>query len=546
MVNLGKPLDFYDDAHPDTLGENGNPAYAYSSRASLEGKIAAYYNFLSCEEKTLSEIRRCLHCIIKELQDDEQFDIVIRTLFLMVFSLRDPRSGRGKIQNSHFFFLCMYEMFTEDATAALKLFKNHGSMKDYRMLWEMVQPKDDDVLFEPMRKEIVNIYSESIQRGCVFAAKWAPRQKSKHSSLCRHVRRKLRMDPKTYRKTISALNCGVIESYMCSGQWSKIDHRATCAGSNLKYRKALRCEGTNTCAKFIQDRQECRKNLDAYLKSGKTLHGSGGITAKTIVCTYAFCNWDSVYTYDDEGQLSFDFDPVIESQWTNHVSKIKDQGTLNNTFAMVDVSGSMFDHGAHTISAAIGIGLMVESCCDTGGIITFSDKPQKIDFEDCPSLCDKIKKLSRCEWGMNTNFEAAYMLILRMLILAAEQKKYNNEEQVTLLVLSDMQFDKASDKKSSFGAIKELFNYAKIPVPKIIYWNLRNPTRQQYQRFETKEHEINVVEVSGYSSSILETIIKGPNTSSSFGLLQQELNKKEYADVITMFGQRAFPREGLV
>ena len=156
-------------------------------------------------------------------------------------------------------------------------------------------------------------------------------------------------------------------------------------------------------------------------------------------------------------------------------------------------------------------------------VLTFSSRPAFRMLEPGATIVEKVRSLSRADWGYSTNFEAAYDLILAL----ARKNKIPREEMPALIVFSDMQFNTAAScsldvmhdvirKKFSVTA-RKLGWSDKKPTP-IVYWNLRN----------TGGHPVDkgtegAVLLAGYSPSLLRLVMGG-------GALEEQVVEVVQAD----------------
>ena len=112
--------------------------------------------------------------------------------------------------------------------------------------------------------------------------------------------------------------------------------------------------------------------------------------------------------------------------------------------------------------------------------ITFSERPQLVDFGQCSSLREKIEVALRHDEIANTNIEAIFDLILKTAI-------HNNMTQPDLpqnvLVISDLEFDactSANDRKGLsvrlFDTIARRYKKAGYQLPRLIFWNVNSCT----------------------------------------------------------------------
>mmetsp|Transcript_7015 Transcript_7015/g.4151 ORF Transcript_7015/g.4151 Transcript_7015/m.4151 type:complete len:224 (-) Transcript_7015:70-741(-) len=129
------------------------------------------------------------------------------------------------------------------------------------------------------------------------------------------------------------------------------------------------------------------------------------------------------------------------------------------------------------------------------------------------SLYEKVQHLKRAPWGMNTNFEKATEMILKIAVDA----QLEPEDIPDLIVFSDMQFDSArSHRNEEYETMHERivrrFKEEGLrvcgrewPAPHIVYWNLRGNTNG----FPVQGDTPNVTMLSGFSPSLLKLLLNG-------------------------------------
>jgi len=196
---------------------------------------------------------------------------------------------------------------------------------------------------------------------------------------------------------------------------------------------------------------------------------------------------------------------------------------------LVDVSGSMYtDNSPSAIEVAMGMGIYVAERNEGAfkdHFVTFSSSPQLCRLKG-DTLREKLDNLSGANWGMNTNFEAVFDLILNR---ALANKLSADELPTHILVLSDMHFDCASSESSTlFEAVREKYALAGYECPQIIFWNLdarrnNNPVEQ---------HQTGAALVSGYSPSLLEGIFMGDFVDlTPHKIMMEVLGSERYARI---------------
>lgn len=307
-----------------------------------------------------------------------------------------------------------------------------------------------------------------------LCAKWMPRKGPDAVAL----RDFLGLTPKQYRKTLVALT-DVVESKMCSQKWNEIDFGKLPSLASARYKSA-----------FYRNAETAYKAYIERLKAG---------TDKI--------NAAAVYPYDVlKGGIHYlqTTPEIVKAQWEALPNYMGNQ----NVLAMVDVSGSMTapattNGSVSCLDVAVSLGLYVADKShgafkDT--FLTFSGKPELLKLRG--DVLQKMDQMIMSSWGMNTNIESAFDLILSRAV------RFNvpAEDMPTfILIMSDMQFDACAKDPSetAMQMIKNRYESAGYKVPTIVFWNL-NAHDNVPVRFDEKGTAL----VSGFSPAIMKAILK--------------------------------------
>ena len=161
--------------------------------------------------------------------------------------------------------------------------------------------------------------------------------------------------------------------------------------------------------------------------------------------------------------------------------------------------------------------------------LTRSGRPQLVDLSPGKSLRDKLQiALSHAEVA-NTNVEAAFQLILDTAV-----KHHLSQEELpqTLLILSDMEFDRCVRGKEEspvtrrlFDVLQERYEKAGYHLSRLVFWNISGRTLT----IPMKENQLGVTLVSGFSPNVVQMIFDGE--LDPYACLRKTLDSSRYAPV---------------
>ena len=153
---------------------------------------------------------------------------------------------------------------------------------------------------------------------------------------------------------------------------------------------------------------------------------------------------------------------------------------------------------------------------------------------------DRFRQMQRADWGMSTNLEKAYKLILDQ----AVKHNLSQEEMPTqILVLSDMEFDQATNQREEIlgwgeqdkntwnptaqEMVEKMFTNAGYTVPNIIYWNIQSRNGNVPVRFNKSGTAL----ISGFSPSIMTSLLSGAEMTP-VSIMMETIGKKRYSQIV--------------
>ncbi|CAI5471410.1 unnamed protein product [Closterium sp. Yama58-4] len=266
------------------------------------------------------------------------------------------------------------------------------------------------------------------------------------------------------------------EVHMSSGRWEHVAYGRVPSVCMKKTRKLFLSHDEARFKEYLED-----------VKSGAAKIAAGAVLPHEVV--------KAAMESAEEGNSD---DTVGELQWKAMVAGVRSKGSLGNSMAVCDVSGSM---AGTPMEVAIALSLLVSEVSSDpwkNHLITFSAEPE-IHHVQGETLVERVRSTQGMDWGYNTDFQAVFDLLLSR----AQQFQLDPADMVQrLYVFSDMQFDQAgrasgTDWETDHQAIVRKYTAAGYPVPQIVYWNLRGDSEASSTPVLASEDGVALV--SGFS-----------------------------------------------
>ena len=459
-----------------TFTANGAVAYESSGKALLD------FNFATTALRGESE---------KQIEDMfsrafyEEPHVAVKYLFW----LRDIRGGNGE---RRIFRVCMKwltDVRPEIAKAVVNLVPEYGRWDD---LWVLLDSGVKQDVLDLAGKQLDADYL-AVKQGkpLSIASKWFPSSNASSKETRRLANIFINawgITPKQYRKTLSYLRkqLNLVETKMSSGKWGEINYESVPSKANLIYKDA-----------FMRHDEERRKKYLDSLVRGEAKINSGTNQPHEIVGKYVNTGWYRGVR---------DYDEALEQLW-----KALPDVTIGNTVVVADSSGSMtisFGGTVRPFDVAMALAVYMsehnsEEWKDK--IISFSDNPQLLSFENCKNLREKIKYFMSTSEIASTNIEATMMLILQT---AISNNCSQEDMPKTVLILSDCQFNSAASftRDTLFEDIARRFKANGFVMPKIVFWNLSGDVNNT---IPMQQNENGLVLCSGFSVQLMNMVMSG-------------------------------------
>jgi len=309
--------------------------------------------------------------------------------------------------------------------------------------------------------------------------KWAPSNNTSSKetrTIAEEIRTFLGVSPRTYRKTLSEKRAAldIVERKMCSSNWDQINYKGVPSKAALNYKDAFEKHDSVRYKQYIED-----------VKAGKTTINAGTLYPYDIV--------EKCFVGDDSSTLDVLWNSLPD--YTN--------GNTSNGIVVADVSGSM---SGRPMAVSISLAMYISE--RTKGdfkdrFITFSESP-KLQKVVGNNIREKVRNLQSADWGMSTNLEAVFDLILRA---ATTNSVPASEMPSKVYIVSDMEFNQALSHpdKTLFQNIDLAYKAAGYERPELVFWNVNAKNTQSPIRFDDRGTCL----VSGCSPSILTSLLNG-------------------------------------
>jgi hypothetical protein len=412
----------------------------------------------------------------------------------LLFWARDVRGGAGERQ----VFKDIIAYLAENHDLALKpnlhLIPEYGRWDDLLTL-----------VGTYLEEDAFTLISDALIAENGLCAKWMPRK----GSVAEKLRKFTGMSPKQYRKSLVGLT-NVVETKMCAGEWDSIEFGKLPSVASARYQKAF----------------------------GKNAYESYSAYIQSLVKGEAKINAGAVYPYDITKSLNYGNSVVANEQWKALPNYM--EGANDMILPVVDVSGSMETPagGNKTVTCmdvAISLGLYISQRNEgpfKDAFITFSSTPQLQVLSG--SLKDRYTQMSNSDWGMSTNLEATFKLILDQ---ATKHKLSQDEMPNKILILSDMEFNQATGSRgwrnetewnpTAQQMIEKMYSDAGYKMPQIVYWNIKSRNGGVPVAFDTQGTAL----VSGFSPAIMTSLLGG-DIESPQQIMDKTIMSERYAQIV--------------
>ena len=406
-----------------------------------------------------------------------------------IFYLGDVRHGQGVRDVFKVGLKVMLKRHLEELFELLEVIPEYTR---WDMLYEFVgTPFENDAM-----RILREVSFEADKRGdshLIFKWLKSPKTSSKKSThLGRLTAKYFGMTEKQYRKFLSRnrARLNLVERKMSDGDWNAIEYDKVPSKASLKYREAFKRHDLTGYERYIEKviSGESKMNMN--------------VTYPHEIISKVFNNsgWSTTINEDKSLDAAWKSLPVY--------------GGDENILTIADVSASMFSEvsGDSSMNCMdVSVALAIYTAEHNKGefanmFMTFSERPELIELNEKDSIADKVRRTYQSPWGMNTDINAVFELLLRT---ATKNNAPQEELPKTILIVSDMQFDRCSNIDSTnYDEWMDKFAHYGYELPDIVFWQVS--TRSNVPVTSSQK---GAAIVSGFSPSILKFIYEGEITT---------------------------------
>lgn len=436
----------------------------------------------------------------KAYAEDKQ--LAIRALFY----LRDVRGGQGERSLFRILFKELIRMDVAVAEAVIRHIPEYGRWDDVVSVYGMVPTAAASLI----RSQFVqDIQDYELGKSVSLLGKWLPSENASSANsrvMARQIATDLQLSFREYRKATVKLrkHIGLLEQKMSENDWDLVDYGKLPSQAGRKHVKAFK--------RHDEDR------YDAFLNS--VLSGKSKLNAGTVA------------TYEVLDVVRKGNDKAANAIWDS----LPDYTNGSNALVVCDTSGSMYNWGwnsgqdrvnSSTKPLDISTSLALYFAERNNGpfkdyFITFSENPSLIKVRG-NTLTAKLKNISTADWGMSTDIEKVFDLILHTAIQAGA-----NAEDIpkVVYIISDMEFNsvRGGSNETNYEVAKRKFAAAGFQLPHVVFWNVN----AKNTNVPATAADQNVTMVSGFSQSTFRYVLEGKTPVES---MLDILNGERYAPI---------------
>lgn len=437
----------------------------------------------------------------KAFSEDRQ--LAIRALFY----LRDIRGGQGERNLFRELFRELIRMDLSAAEQVIEFIPEYGRWDDVVAVYGFggINEAAKDLIAGQFHTDIENYENGN---SVSLMGKWLPSENASSANsrvMARTIAADLGLSNREYRKAVVKLRkyIGLLEQKMSNSEWETVDYGKLPSQAGRKHVKAFKRHDADRYDGFLN-----------RVIEGKTTMNAGTVATYEVLQTVRDGN-----------------DKAANAIWNS----LPDYANGENALVVADTSGSMFGWGWNSgvkntssrpidVSTSLALYFAEHNTGPFNGyFITFSEAPQLVKVTGS-TLTQKLHNISTATWGMSTNIERVFDLILQ----TAKNAGADAEDiPKVIYIISDMEFNSVTggSNETNYEVAKRKFEAAGFQLPHVVFWNVAS----RNENVPTTAAENNVTLVSGLSQSTFRYVLEGKTPVQS---MLDILNSDRYAQIV--------------
>jgi len=317
-------------------------------------------------------------------------------------------------------------------------------------------------------------------------AKWFPRRGPWFVAMHKY----LGVSPKAFRNRLVTMS-NTVEQKMCANEWETIQYSQVPSVAGKTYSRAFNMHDGVRYASYISDVMEGKQKMNA------------SVLFPSDLVHKVFAGESDTSAYD--------------AMWKSLPNFMQD--CTERILPVCDVSGSM---AGTPMEVSIGLGMYISERNEgpfKDLVLTFSNEPEFHMIEG-NTFTERVNNLHQANWAMNTNLYLTFKVLLRR---AVAGKVLQEEMPTKILIISDMEFDRACGNHTNFDEIKDMYAQAGYQMPGLVFWNVNGRLGNSPVKADTP----NTALVSGFSPSIIKSVLGGDDLSP-VAVMLKTINTERY------------------
>ncbi len=414
----------------------------------------------------------------------------------LAFYTRDVRGGLGERRTGRLMFRFLARYYPDVFNQNVAYVAEYGRWDD--LVWLL----DDapEVIVPLLKKQLEeDVRNMAEGKPVSLLAKWLPSVNTSGRDAVargRYLAKRFGMSEKEYRKTLSALRkyINVVEVNMSTKNYGGIVYPEVPSRAMNIYRNAFKRNDEDRFNEFLKRVEEGEAKINSSV----------------------------LYPYDITEKYLYQRNPddrVLEAQWNALPDYVEGE---NRFLVMADVSGSMY---GRPLATSVGLAMYFAERNKgpfAGKFMTFSARPELVEIKG-ETLGERLRYIQNADWDMNTDLEAAFELLLQSAVKFHAPKE---EMPASVIVITDMEFDRCVRGGLFYDTMKQRFNDHGYDLPNVVFWNVSS----RHETYHVSSGVRGIQLASGQSAAVFESLVKGVGLTP-YDYMLTVLNAERYSRI---------------